>query len=203
MARLVVAAAGRTGRLVAELARHHGHHVRRLERLDSGAAVIAAVRGADAVVLVPRPGDPEQHAHAATVALTEAASSAAPGAHLVLVTSFAVGHGSGHPLNRIASLSGRRAAERALRASGLPYTIVRPTWLTDDPPGAHAVTLTQDPCTDGMLSRADLAATIVAAGEQPAARGKTFAVFNQPGAPLDDWATAFAALATDGQAGAP
>jgi uncharacterized protein YbjT (DUF2867 family) len=166
--------------------------VRRLERLDIGAAVIAAVRGADAVVLIPRPGDPEQHAHAATVALTEAASGVAPSAHLVLVTSFAVGHGSG-----------RRAAERALRASGLPYTIVRPTWLTDDPPGAHAVTLTQDPCTDGMLSRADLAATIVAAGEQPAARDKTFALFNQPGAPPDDWATAFAALATDGEAGAP
>jgi putative NAD(P)-binding protein len=124
-------------------------------------------------------------------------SSPAAGAHLVLVTSFAVGHGDAHLLNRIVSLSGRRAAECTVRASGVSWTILRPTWLTDDPRGAHAVTLTQDRYADGMLSRADLAAAIVAAVEQPSARYKTFAVFNQPGEPPDDWATAFAALAPD------
>jgi hypothetical protein len=34
-----------------------------------------------------------------------------------------------------------------------------------------------------MLSRADLAATLMAAVERPAARDKTFALLNQPGAP--------------------
>jgi uncharacterized protein YbjT (DUF2867 family) len=197
VARIVVAAAGRTGRLVTELARYRGHEVRGLERLDDGRALDAAVRGADALVLIPRRGDAERHAHAAAVSLSETARRLAPGAHIALVTSFAVGHGAAHPLYRIASLSGRRAAERALRASGLPWTIVRPTWLTDDPRGAHAVTLTQDLYADGMLSRADLAAALVAAVAQPAARRKTFALFNQPGEPSDDWAPAFAALAPD------
>jgi uncharacterized protein YbjT (DUF2867 family) len=197
VARIVVAAAGRTGRLVAQFARSRGHEVCGLERLDDGRALITAVGGADALVLIPRSGDAERHAHVAAVSLTETAHRLAPGAHIALVTSFAVGHGAAHPLNRIASLPGRRAAEHAVRASGLPWTIVRPTWLTDDPRGAHAVTLTQDPHADGMLSRADLAAALVAAVEQPAARCKTFALFNQPGEPTDDWATAFAALARD------
>jgi uncharacterized protein YbjT (DUF2867 family) len=197
VARVVVAAAGRTGSLVARFARRRGHEVRGLQRLDDARAVTEAVRGADAVVLIPRSGDAERHAHAAAVSLTETARRLAPGSHIVLVTSFAVGHGAAHPLNRFASLPGRRAAERTVRASGLPWTIVRPTWLTDDPPGAHAVTLTQDPYADGMLARADLAAALVAAVEQPAAHRKTFALFNQPGEPADDWATAFAALAPD------
>jgi uncharacterized protein YbjT (DUF2867 family) len=203
VARIVVAAAGRTGSMVAQLARHGGHEVRELERLDDGRALMAAVRGADAIVLIPRRGDPERHAHAAAVTLTEAARRLAPGAHIVLVTSFAVGHGAAHPLNLIASLAGRRAAERTVRASGQPWTVVRPTWLTDDPRGAHAVTLTQDPYIDGMISRADLAAALVAAVEVPAARCKTLALFNQPGEPPDDWATAFAALAPDRETHAP
>lgn len=200
MARLVVAAAGRIGGLVAGVAHQHGHHVRRPERIDDARAITEAFRGADAVVLIPSRGDAERHAHAATLSLTEAARRVAPAAHIILITSFAVGHGPAHPLNRIASLAGRRAAERTLRASGLPWTIVRPTWLTDDPPGSHAVTLTQDPYADGMLSRQDLAAALVAAAEQPAARGKTFALFNQPGEPPNDWASAFAALAPDHEA---
>ena len=54
-----------------------------------------------------------------------AARSHEPAVHVVLVTSFAVGYGTAHPLNRD---GGHRAAERALRASGLPWPIVRPTW---------------------------------------------------------------------------
>jgi hypothetical protein len=53
-----------------------------------------------------------------------------------------------------------------------------------------------------MLSGADLAAALMAAVERPAARGKTFALLNQPGAPPDDWAASFAALTTHGDAGA-
>jgi uncharacterized protein YbjT (DUF2867 family) len=99
-----------------------------------------------------------------------------------------------------ASLPGRLAAERALRASGLPWTVIRPTWLTDDPPGAHGVKLTQDPRADGMLARADLAAALVAAAEDPLARGTTFALFNDPGEPPQDWAPMFADLAPDPEA---
>jgi uncharacterized protein YbjT (DUF2867 family) len=190
-----------TGQLVGDIARHRGHHVRSLDGLDDPATVADAIRGARAIVLIPHRGDAERHAHAAVRTLIVAARRLAPSAHLLLVSSFAVGHGPAHSFNRVtASLPGRLAAERALRASGLPWTVVRPTWLTDDPPGAHAVSVTQDPRADGMLARADLAAALVAAAEHPGARGKTFALFNEPGQPRHDWASVFAGLSRDSEA---
>jgi uncharacterized protein YbjT (DUF2867 family) len=200
MMTLVVAAgaSSRTGHLVAAIARHRGHRVHALDALDDPDTVARTVRDANAIVLVPKRGDAEHHAHAAVRTLIDAADRLAPAAHLVLVSSFAVGHGRAHALNRVtASLAGRLAAERTLRASGLAWTIVRPTWLTDDPAGAHAVGVTQDPRTDGMLARADLATAVVAATELPLARGTTFALFNEPGKPPRDWACVFAGLAPD------
>jgi uncharacterized protein YbjT (DUF2867 family) len=189
-----------TGQLVAGIARQRGHDVRLLEALEHPGTVADAVRDARAIVLIPKRGDAERHAHAAVRTLIVAARRLAPAAHLLLVSSFAVGHGPAHPFNRAtASLPGRLAAERALRASGLPWTVVRPTWLTDDPPGAHAVSVTQDPRADGMLARADLAAVLVAAAEHPGARGKTFALFNEPGQPTHDWASVLAGLRPDSE----
>ena len=193
---VVAGADSRTGDLVADIARHRGHHVSALDALDDAATVADAIHDAQSIVLVPKRGDPERHAHGAVRMLTLAAHQHSPAAHLLLVSSFAVGHGPAHPFNRVtASLPGRLAAERALRASGLAWTVVRPTWLTDDPPGAHAISVTQDPGADGMLARADLAAALVAATEQPLARATTFALFNEPGKPPRDWATVFAGLA--------
>jgi uncharacterized protein YbjT (DUF2867 family) len=199
---VVAADAGsRTGQLVAATARRRGHHVRLLHGLDDPDTVAALVRDARAIVLVPKRGDAERHAYAAVLTLTAAAQQHAPALHVLLVSSFAVGYGAAHPLNRVtASLPGRLAAERALRASELAWTIVRPTWLTDDPPGAHAISVTQHPRADGMLARADLASALVAGAEHAAARGKTFALFNQPGEPPRDWAPVFAGLAPDPEA---
>jgi hypothetical protein len=58
--RLVVAADGRTGRLVAELARLRGHDMRSPERLDGHRAAVAAVRGTDADELFS-PGPLDKH----------------------------------------------------------------------------------------------------------------------------------------------
>jgi uncharacterized protein YbjT (DUF2867 family) len=197
---LVVAGRSRTGQLVAEIAYGRGRRVRTLDALDEPEAVADTVRNAGAIVLIPTRGNAERHAHAAIRTLIAAARRHAPAAHLLLVTSFAVGQPA-HPLNRVtASLRGRLAAERALRASGLAWTVARPTWLTDDPSGAHAIRVTQDRRADGMLARADLAAALVAATEQPLARGKTFALFNEPGEPPRDWASLFAAFAPDPEA---
>jgi uncharacterized protein YbjT (DUF2867 family) len=193
--KLIVVAADRdsvTGRLVVQNARRRGHQVR---VAPADATVVA---GADAIVLIPRRGDPERHAHGAARTLIAAARRQAPGAHLLLVSSFGVGYGADHPFNRVRGLlPGMANAERALRASGLPWTIVRPTWLTDDPPGAHALTFTQSAHADGMVSRADVAATLTAAIEHRAARRRTFALFNEPGASARRWAQSFDALAPD------
>jgi uncharacterized protein YbjT (DUF2867 family) len=197
MSVVVVGGRGRTGTLVVQLGAARGHESRALDDREV-VTRSRALAGATAVVLVPRPGDAERNAHETATALIDAARRVAPDAHLLLVSSFAVGHSADHPFNRATgSRPGRLAAERAVRASGHPWTIVRPTWLTDDPAGAHAVTLTQDPLADGMIARADLAGAIVTAIEQASARQTTFALFNQPGPPPRDWAPLFAELKRD------
>ncbi|MFB6823832.1 NAD(P)-binding oxidoreductase [Streptomyces virginiae] len=211
MARIVVVGSpyrAGSGRIIAATAAGRGHTVRhvddlgdptRPEGLGEPADGATVLEGADAVVLVPRRGDARLHTERATHVLLEQVRRHAPGAHFVLLSSFAVGHGPAHPLNRVDDtlLPARVAAERLVRTSGLPYTVVRPTWMTDDPPGSHALTLTQHPYGDGMVARADMAAAIVAAIEEPAARCTTFSLFNEPGTPVADWAPVFAALRRD------
>ncbi|MGW6566001.1 NAD(P)-binding oxidoreductase [Streptomyces sp. NPDC054975] len=201
-ARIAIASSGfkaSTGRLVADHAAGRGHDVRFVADVEDAAALRTALRDADAVVLVPKRGDPLRHTEQAThLLLREAAGRPTP-PQFVLLSSFAVGHGPAHPLNRTSAalLPSRIAAEQALRTGGVPYTIVRPTWMTDDPPGSHALTLSQHPRTDGMVSRADIAAAMIAAVEHPSARGTTFALFNEPGEPTADWDAAFARLRQD------
>jgi uncharacterized protein YbjT (DUF2867 family) len=116
---------------------------------------------------------------------------------VVLVSGFSVAHGLGHALNTPERLEDLLTAEQVVRCSGRRYTIVRPTWLTSDPAGRYALTLTQDPWADGMIPRADLARVCLAALDEPHARGKTFAVFVQPGPGPARWGAMFAPLVAD------
>jgi uncharacterized protein YbjT (DUF2867 family) len=186
---LLAAAGSRTAQLVSALAERRGHPARWAPTQPLQLA------GADAIVLIPAGA---RGASAMTRHVRDEALRQAPGAHLLLVSSFAVGHGPRHGLGRVTgALPELGEAERTLRAGPAPYTIVRPTWLTDDPTGAHAITLTQDARADGMLARADLAATLLAATEQASARDRTFALFNEPGEPPREWGPLFAALTPD------
>ena len=101
-------------------------------------------------------------------AILDAIGEPATGPHLVLVTGFSLGHGLAARAQHARAARRPRRAEELVRRSGVPYTIVRPTWLTSDPPGRYAVTLTQDPLADGMIARADLAAVCLAAIAEPA-----------------------------------
>jgi hypothetical protein len=73
MASLAVVAAGRTGKLVAELARRRRHRVRWLEWPDDSPAIVEGAVGADALVLIPRGGVADSHAHDVSLALITAA----------------------------------------------------------------------------------------------------------------------------------
>jgi uncharacterized protein YbjT (DUF2867 family) len=84
-----------------------------------------------------------------------------------------------------------------LRASGRPYTIVRPSWLTDEPGGEKRIRFEQGDTGEGKIACADVAAVVIAAIGSTNARGKTFEIFNEPGAPPTDWEAALAALAED------
>ncbi|XP_074272376.1 protein HIGH CHLOROPHYLL FLUORESCENCE PHENOTYPE 173, chloroplastic isoform X2 [Silene latifolia] len=65
--------------------------------------------------------------------------------------------------------------EDLLRESGIPYTIVRPCALTEEPAGADLIFEQGDNIT-GKISREEVARICVAALESPHARDKTFEV---------------------------
>ncbi|KAL4448009.1 hypothetical protein ABPG75_005228 [Micractinium tetrahymenae] len=94
-------------------------------------------------------------------------------------------------------LTYKLAAEDALRASGVPFSIVRPVALTEEPRGMPLV-FDQGDTLKGKVSREDIADLCVALLGLPAAAGTTFEVgstvpFSQPWegdatAPPRDWA---------------
>lgn len=196
LAPLVVAGGSlATGRELARQAGATGREARLVDEPGNGRELRAALDGATAVAVIP--ARTVSSLAAQVRAILGAVGDPPAGPQIVLVTGFSIGHGLGHALNTPERLADRRRAETLVRASGVPYTIVRPTWLTGDPPGHYAVTLTQDAHADGMIARADLAAVCLAAVAEPAARGTTFAVFAQPGRPPRSWAPLFSALRRD------
>ncbi len=129
------------------------------------------------------------------------ASKAAGVKQFVLVSSMGVTQPD-HPLNKMFDniLVWKLKGEDVLRASGVPYTVVRPGGLRNAPVGQTALTALQgDPKVSGQISRADVAAVCVAALGNPAATGKTFEVIGADGAPSSDWTAFFAGLRTDGR----
>ena len=73
------------------------------------------------------------------------------------------------------SLGWKARAEEVVRASGVPYCIVRAGWLTDGP-GGEALTLSQGDIAEGHLARADLADLCARLLVLEDARGRTFEV---------------------------
>jgi hypothetical protein len=77
---------------------------------------------------------------------------------------------------------GRDAGEEHLRHSGVPYTIIRPGWITGTPAGQSTLVAEQgDRATrGGSTSCHDLAAVCCAALTDPAARNVTLELFSRP-----------------------
>ncbi|CAL2274298.1 unnamed protein product [Prunus armeniaca] len=78
-------------------------------------------------------------------------------------------------LFRFCTLISFGAGEDLIRESGIPYTIVRPCALTEEPAGANLIFDQGDNIT-GKISREEVAQICVAALESPYASGKTFEV---------------------------
>ncbi|MEU4428799.1 NAD(P)H-binding protein [Actinoplanes sp. NPDC024001] len=128
---VVVGATGQTGRLLVEALRAGGHEVvpaARSTGIDAftGAGLDEALAGADVVVDVTNPATREEQAvtdffRTSTRNLTAAESKAGVGHHVVL-SIVGLERGSELPYYR-----GKLAQEEAVRAGGVPYTIVRAT----------------------------------------------------------------------------
>jgi len=87
--------------------------------------------------------------------------------------------------------------EEALRASGVPYTIIRPGGLVNTPGGEFSVVFAQGDSTTGRISRQDLALICIAALQEKAAINKTFETYSSEGPGPNDWAELFASLVAD------
>jgi uncharacterized protein YbjT (DUF2867 family) len=88
--------------------------------------------------------------------------------------------------------------EAALRASGVPYTIVRPGNLRDEPGSQKGLrTLQGDPKISGRVARADVATVCIAALGRRGALGKTFELLNEGAVATVDWNAFFGALTAD------
>lgn len=126
---------------------------------------------------------------------------------MALMTAIGVTKREDARMGRLETHDWKRRAERLVRASGSPYTIVRPGWFDYNAPDQHHLVMLQgdrrwatDPA-DGVVSREQLAQTLVHSLSCPSAVGKTFELVAERGEVSQDFNALFADLrpdATDG-----
>lgn len=222
---LVAGATGGTGQEAVKQAIAKGYKVRVLVRDESKARALfgdsveyvignvrepatlaPAVKNVDYVISALGSNsrrDPENKPEAIDFRGVEALANAAKAARvkqLVLVSSMGVTHPD-HPLNKMLDniMTWKLRGEDALRASGVPYTVVRPGGLRDAPGGAMAVRALQGDPMDvtGQIARADVAAVCVNALGRADAVNKTFEVLSGPAGAATDWTALFSSLKPD------
>jgi uncharacterized protein YbjT (DUF2867 family) len=216
---LVIGGTGRTGHHIVQKLKQRGYGVRVLARnpnaarahfdadidviagdITQAAAVKAAMHDIDGCVIIVEsatsdhaPNSPQRVHYEGTRHVLAAANHAT---QIVLVTQIYITRSDRYPeVRNITHWRGQ--AEQALRTSGLPYTIVRPSWLTEEPEGHAAIRFEQGDTGEGQISREDVAEVCVQSLFLPEAQGKTFEIYNVPGEPLRDWAVLFQTLVPD------
>jgi len=196
---VVVGASSGTGRQVAGQGVERGHQIVAVSRrgvdlpgatdirgdaTDPAILARAFVDGADAVVLTIGAAKGTDHNRAA---VTRAVLGALPDSvgRVVVHSSLGVGDSmrflpKGFAL--VGSLVLRKALadhaeqEDLVRASGRPWTIVRPGGLTDKPATGRIVALEEPAPLTSVIPRADVAAFILDCLEDPATSGRTYAL---------------------------
>jgi uncharacterized protein YbjT (DUF2867 family) len=93
-------------------------------------------------------------------------------------------------------LTWKLRGEGAVRESGIPYTIIRPCAMTEEP-GGKALIFEQGDNIRGKVSREDIAELCVQALEQPQACNVTFEVKEETNGSSLNWKTLFSGLNTD------
>ncbi|MFG3188615.1 SDR family oxidoreductase [Streptomyces omiyaensis] len=163
-----------------------------------------ALDGCSGVVFSVEPGTaesgpdcPESTVHDGVRNVLAAATRRGERPHFVLVSQIFVTRRD-HPMNAYGRLlDWRLRGEEAVRDSALPYTVVRPSWLTDDTAAGSRVRLEQEDRGSGWVSRSAVAEACVRALRTPEAAGRTFEIYNEPGSAPADWTPLFRRLAPD------
>ena len=94
-------------------------------------------------------------------------------------------------------MSWKRRSERLVRATGAPYTIVRPGWLDTGSPNDRLLVLAQGDTGTGAVSRFQVADVLVGSLLTEEADGRTFELFATTGNTPQDLPALFAATTAD------
>jgi uncharacterized protein YbjT (DUF2867 family) len=221
---LVVGATGSIGRLVVEEAIRHGYTTRALvrnpdkaRRLPPAADVIVgdvtrpdtlsrAVDGVDAVVFtLGSDGAGKVGAESVDYGGVRNVLNALGSrtARIALMTSIGVTNRTGRYNCATQAHDWKRRSERLLRASGLPYTIVRPGWFDYNGPDEHRLVLLQGDTrqagdsSDGVIARRQIAEVLVRSLGSDQALRKTFELVAVTGPAPEDFDALFAPLEKD------
>jgi uncharacterized protein YbjT (DUF2867 family) len=138
------------------------------------------VRGADAVVFAAGAGPGSGPERKRTVDLGGAlklidAAKATGARRYLMISSMGADDPSSGPEAMRPYLEAKAEADKALAASGLDFTIVRPGGLTDDP-GTGLIDAAPKLGRRGTIPRDDVAAVLFACLEEDNTIGKTFEV---------------------------
>lgn len=221
---LAVGATGSVGRLVVKELVKMGHEVRALTRYRANARLLpreaqifigdltnpesltGAVEDVDAIVFTHssdqggRFGAENVDYGGVRNVLTLLSSSSV---RIALMTCIGVTNRAGRDFNITEDHDWKRRSERLIRASGLPYTIVRPGWFDYSGPKENRLVFLQGDTSqagapsDGVIARHQVAEVLVHSLSSRHALGKTFELVACYGTALGDMDTSFRILKAD------
>lgn len=223
---LVVGSTGSIGHLVVDEIIRQGHAARALVRnpgkarqLPSEAQVVigdvtrpdtlsAAVNDVDAIVFALGSDGAgkvgaENVDYGGVRNVLEAIGNQAP--RIALMTAIGVTNRTGTYNRTTEAHDWKRRSERLVRASGLPYTIVRPGWFDYNAHDEHRLVLLQGDkrqagdSSDGVIARRQIAEVLVRSLSSDHAFRKTFELIATKGAAPNDVDALFTALEADPQ----
>ena len=213
---LVVGATGSIGRHVVAAGLAHDYRVRALVRdasrvhdlppgtepavgdMRDATTLGPAVEGVDAVVFTHGTyGNPSAAADVDYGAVRNVLTTLA-GRRVRIALMSTIG-----ATDRRGSHDWKRRGERLIRASGLPYTIVRPAWFDYNRPDQLKLQMLQGDKalvgspTDGVIARRQIAEVLIRSLTSDAALRKTFELHAQTGPEQADFDTVFGPLVAD------
>jgi uncharacterized protein YbjT (DUF2867 family) len=124
-------------------------------------------------------------------------------ARIALMTAIGVTNRTGSYNRSTESHDWKRRAERLVRASGCPYTIVRPGWFDYNKADEHKLLFLQGDTrqagnsSDGVIARRQIAEVLVSSLTSDQALRKTFELVATKGPAQEDLDALFAALDPD------
>lgn len=122
---------------------------------------------------------------------------------VVLMTAIGVTEREGSYNRQTQAHDWKRRAERLVRASGHPYTIVRPGWFDYNKPNEQKIVMLQGDRrhsgtpADGVISRKQIARVLVCALKDDSAKNKTLELIAEKGKEQQSLTLLFSALQQD------